>query len=149
MQALARLAARRPVAVSVVAAALVILGWTSWNNLPLDLLPDLQTPTIVVSIRSGDRPPAEMERIYGEQVEQRLCFFSRRDIRDATGWSQMQIRRHLDRLVELEYVHLRSGRNGTVMQYELLTDVGEENIGYHVGLIDVKKLRRKKTKAQK
>ena len=49
-----------------------MLGWTSWRNLPLDLLPDLQSPTIVVSIRSGDRPPAEMERIYGEQVEQRL-----------------------------------------------------------------------------
>ena len=80
MQSLARLAARRPVAVSVVAAALVILGWTSWGNLPLDLLPDLQTPTIVVSIRSGDRPPAEMERIYGEQVEQRL--FAVRGIRE-------------------------------------------------------------------
>jgi HAE1 family hydrophobic/amphiphilic exporter-1 len=65
VQSLARLAARRPVAVSVVAAALVVLGWTSWGNLPLDLLPDLQTPTIVVSIRSGDRPPTEMECIYG------------------------------------------------------------------------------------
>jgi HAE1 family hydrophobic/amphiphilic exporter-1 len=72
MEALARLATRRPVAVSVVAAALVVLGWTSWGNLPLDLLPDLQSPTIVVSIRSGDRPPAEMERIYGERLEQRL-----------------------------------------------------------------------------
>jgi HAE1 family hydrophobic/amphiphilic exporter-1 len=72
MEALARLATRRPVAVCVVAAAMVLLGWTAWRNLPLDLLPDLQSPTIVVSIRSGDRPPAEMERIYGEQVEQRL-----------------------------------------------------------------------------
>ncbi|NIM02359.1 MAG: MMPL family transporter [Acidobacteria bacterium] len=72
MEALARLAVRRPVAVSVVAAALVILGYTAWNDLPLDLLPDIQSPTIVVSIRSGDRPPSEMERLYGEQVEQRL-----------------------------------------------------------------------------
>jgi len=72
VEAIARLAVRRPVAVSVVAAALVILGWTSWNNLPLDLLPDVQSPTIVVSVRSGDRPPTEMERLYGEQIEQRL-----------------------------------------------------------------------------
>jgi HAE1 family hydrophobic/amphiphilic exporter-1 len=72
MEALARLAARRPVAVAVVAAAMVLLGWTAWRSLPLDLLPDLQSPTIVVSIRSGDRPPAEMERLYGEQLEQRL-----------------------------------------------------------------------------
>jgi len=80
MEALARLATRRPVAVSVLAAAMVILGWTAWQELPLDLLPDLQSPTIVVSIRSGDRPPVEMERIYGEQVEQRL--FAVRGIRE-------------------------------------------------------------------
>ena len=80
MEALARLATRRPVAVAVVAAALVVLGWTSWQNLPLDLLPDLQSPTVVVSIRSGDRPPAEMERIYGELLEQRL--FAVRGIRE-------------------------------------------------------------------
>ncbi len=79
MEALARLAAKRPVAVCVVAAALIVLGWTSWRSLPLDLLPDLQSPTILVSLRSGDRPPAEMERIYGEQVEQRL--FAVRGIR--------------------------------------------------------------------
>jgi len=66
------MATRRPVAVSVVAAGLAILGWTVWGTLPIDLLPDLESPTIVVSIRSGDRPPEEMERIYGEQVEQRL-----------------------------------------------------------------------------
>ena len=72
MEAFARLATRRPVAVSVVAAALVILGWTAWRDLPLDLLPDIQSPTIVASIRSGDRPPAEMERLYGELLEQRL-----------------------------------------------------------------------------
>jgi len=80
MEALARLATRRPVAVCVVAAALVVLGWTSLQNLPLDLLPDLQSPTIVVSIRSGDRPPTEMERIYGELLEQRL--FAVRGIRE-------------------------------------------------------------------
>jgi HAE1 family hydrophobic/amphiphilic exporter-1 len=80
MEALARLATRRPVAVSVVAAALVVLGWTAWQNLPLDLLPDLQSPTVVVSIRSGDRPPSEMERIYGELLEQRL--FAVRGIRE-------------------------------------------------------------------
>jgi len=72
VKALTRLAVRRPVAVSVVAAALLILGYTSWNDLPLDLLPDIQSATIVVSVRSGDRPPSEMERLYGEQVEQRM-----------------------------------------------------------------------------
>ncbi len=63
----------------VTAAAFVAFGWTSWRSLPLDLLPDLESPTILVSLRSGDRPPAEMERIYGEQIEQRL--FAVRGIR--------------------------------------------------------------------
>lgn len=70
--ALARLATRRPVAVVVFAAAVIMVGWISWKELPLDLLPDIQSPTVLVSVKSGDRPPVEMERIYGEDVERRL-----------------------------------------------------------------------------
>lgn len=76
----ARLAARRPVAVTVTALACALVGWMSWRELPIDLLPDLRSPTIVVAVRSGDRPPTEMERLYGEQVEQRL--FTVRGIRE-------------------------------------------------------------------
>ena len=79
MEALSRMAARRPVAVTVFAAAMTILGWIAWGDMPLDLLPDIQSPTIVVSTSSGDRPPEEMERIYGERVEQLL--FTVRGIR--------------------------------------------------------------------
>ncbi len=104
----------------------------------LDELPP-QTRLLLESVKAFIRT-----RMESEQIEQRLCLFSRRDIREATGWSQMQIRRHLERLAELEYVHLRSGRNGTIMQYELLADAVEEDAGYHVGLIDVKKLRNRK-----
>ncbi len=76
----ARLAARRPVAVTVTALAFALVGWMSWRELPIDLLPDLRSPTIVVAVRSGDRPPTEMERLYGEQVEQRL--FTVRGLRE-------------------------------------------------------------------
>ena len=79
MEALARLAARRPVAVAVLAVAVVVVGWISWRDLPLDLFPDIQSPTVLVSVRSSDRPPLEMERLYGEQVEKRL--FTVRGIR--------------------------------------------------------------------
>ena len=79
MEFLARLSVRRPVAVTVFAAAIGVLGVLAWQQLPLDLLPDVQSPTVVVSVRSGDRPPLEMERIYGERVEQQL--FTVRDIR--------------------------------------------------------------------
>jgi HAE1 family hydrophobic/amphiphilic exporter-1 len=72
MYTIARYATRRPVAITVLAAAVIILGWISWKDLPLDLLPDIQSPTILVSVRSSDRPPTEMERLYGEKVEQSL-----------------------------------------------------------------------------
>ena len=78
----AAFATRRPVAVTVFAAAVALVGGLAWRQLPVDLLPDLQSPTIVVSVRSGDRPPTEMERLYGEQVEQRL--FTVRGIREVS-----------------------------------------------------------------
>ena len=78
----AAFAVRRPVAVTVFAAAVALVGALAWRQLPVDLLPDLQSPTIVVSVRSGDRPPTEMERLYGEQVEQRL--FTVRGIREVS-----------------------------------------------------------------
>ena len=39
------------------AVTLVVLGWVSWGHLPLDLLPDIASPTVLVSVQSGDRPP--------------------------------------------------------------------------------------------
>ncbi len=72
MESLARLATRRPVAMTVLALAFVLVGWQAWSLLPVDMLPDVESPTVVVSVRSGDRPPVEMERLYGERVEQLL-----------------------------------------------------------------------------
>lgn len=72
MEAIARVAAHRPVAVTVLAAVFVVLGWVSWRGLPLDLLPDVQSPTVLVSVSSGERPAVEMERLYGERIEQLL-----------------------------------------------------------------------------
>jgi len=80
MELTARLATRRPVAVTVLGVAVALLGWIAWGQIPVDLLPDIQSPTIVVSVRSADRPPLEMERLYGEQVERRL--FTVRGIRE-------------------------------------------------------------------
>ena len=72
MEAVARVAARRPVAVTVFAVVVVVLGIISWRGLPLDLLPDIQSPTVLVSVSSGERPAVEMERLYGERIEQLL-----------------------------------------------------------------------------
>ena len=105
----------------------------------LDELPP-QTRLLLESVKTLVR--AKMK---AGQIEQKLSLFSRRELREFTGWSQMQIRRHLDRLQELEHVTTRGGRNGVTINYELLSDANEAADSYHVGLIDLAKLRRKKT----
>jgi DNA primase len=68
--------------------------------------------------------------------------FSRREVKDACGWSLTQVRVHLERLVELEYLAIRCGRMGGPFQYELLIEIdAPENIA-HIGFIDVEELRK-------
>jgi len=101
----------------------------------LDELPP-QTRRLLESIKSLVRT-----KMTDGQMGQRSALFSRRELREFTGWSQMQVRRHLERLQELEHVTTRGGRNGQAITYELLTDVTETATGYHVGLIDIDKIR--------
>lgn len=49
-------------------------------------------------------------------------FFTRRDVREATGWSDWQVRRHLKELEEMEYVRARCGAWGREYLYELSGD---------------------------
>lgn len=69
--------------------------------------------------------------------------FSRRELREACGWSLTQVRVHLERLVELEYLELRHGRLGSSFVYELMVDAKTPEAVAHIGLIDVKTLREK------
>jgi len=101
----------------------------------LDELPP-QTRRVLETIKQIVR-----ERSDTEQVEQRHCFFSRRDVRGRLGWSVTQIRVHLDRLRELECIAARYGRPGSAFQYELLTDCREAGESTVIGLLDVEKLR--------
>ena len=83
------------------------------------------------------------ETCKAQAIDQDKCLFSRRQMRERTGWSQMQIRRHLERLADFEYVAVRHHRNGLAVQYELLVDAGETQGIAHVGLIDIEKLRQR------
>ena len=107
----------------------------------LDELPP-QTRSLLEKVKTLVR-----EKMAEQKLEQRYSLFSRRELRDFTGWSQMQIRRHLERLLELEYLAVRGGRNGVALKYELLTEADEKPNTYHVGLLDVEKLKAKKKKS--
>ncbi|MFA7160155.1 MAG: CHC2 zinc finger domain-containing protein, partial [Kiritimatiellia bacterium] len=103
--------------------------------------------------RSLDELPPQTRRVYevikaiirkrceAEKIEQRVAFFSRREIRSRLGWGITQIRAHLERLRELEYIEPRYGRMGSAFQYELITDCHETADKAHIGLLDVEKLR--------
>jgi CHC2-type zinc finger protein/Toprim domain-containing protein len=63
--------------------------------------------------------------------------FTRRDVRAQAGWSDFQVRVHLGRLVELEYVLVHRGGRGHSFVYELLYDGGGADGRPHlIGLTD-------------
>jgi DNA primase len=65
--------------------------------------------------------------------------FSRRDLRAALGWGDTQLKLHLARLTEMEY--LRLDRDGRGFAYELLYDgAGKDGRPFVPGLIDVETL---------
>ena len=68
--------------------------------------------------------------------------FARRELREACGWSLTQVRVHLERLVELEYIELRHGKLGGSFNYELMIDPDAPAHVAHIGLIDVNELRK-------
>lgn len=69
--------------------------------------------------------------------------FARRELREACGWSLTQVRVHLERLVELEYLELRHGKLGGGFVYELMIDAHAPAHVAHIGLIDVEDLKKK------
>jgi len=72
-----------------------------------------------------------------QKIEQSGFLFSRRQLLDATGWRLTQLRAHLARLVEAEYLLVHRGSRGLAFVYELLWQ-GEGLSGHRfvLGLLD-------------
>lgn len=62
--------------------------------------------------------------------------FSRKQVRDALQWGDTQLKIHLNRLVEMEYLLLH--KRGLTFSYELLYDAETTESRYLCGLLDVK-----------
>ena len=76
-----------------------------------------------------------------QQIERADYRFSRRDVRAVTGWGDTQLRLHLGRLEELEYLLAHRGGRGQSFVYELAFAIeGDGNRPVMPGLIDVEKL---------
>ena len=75
--------------------------------------------------------------------------FTRKDVREATGWSNWQVRTHLRQLEELEYVVQTAGGRGKLMTYELMFDGdADEDKRYLAGLVNVAEVVRLKRAAE-
>jgi DNA primase len=101
----------------------------------LDELPP-QTRRLLLAV--DEMVTAECQRQKMERADYR---FSRRDVRAYTGWGDTQIKIHLHRLEEMEYLLIHRGGRGQSIVYELMftrpSDGGKPVLG---GLIDIAKL---------
>lgn len=102
--------------------------------------------------RSLDELPPQTRRLLGfirelmkakrkERGAKGATTFSRKELRDLCGWSLSQVRVHLERLVELEYLAIRHGRLGSAFVYEIIFDLDAPEAVAHIGLIEVASLR--------
>jgi hydrophobic/amphiphilic exporter-1 (mainly G- bacteria), HAE1 family len=72
-------AVRRPVAVGMAFLALSLLGGVSGTRLPVNLLPDIQVPQVVVYTSDPEAGPAEVERRITQPIEAALAGLPRVD----------------------------------------------------------------------
>jgi len=82
------------------------------------------------------------ERCREKGLDRDQCLFTRRQVRECSGWSNTQVKVHLDRLEDLEWILPRRGARGSAFEYELLFD-GDTEAGRPVlpGLIDAEGLK--------
>jgi DNA primase catalytic core len=98
--------------------------------------------------RSLDALPPQSRRLLGliadflrvraatEGIKPADVRFTRRELREATGWGDTQLKLHLARLVELEHLLVHRAERGQGFVYELLYD-GDGGAAPHLsGLID-------------
>lgn len=58
-----------PVTVCMIVIAILLLGYVSLGKLRVDLFPEMNAPRIFVEIKSGERPPEEIEKLFVESIE--------------------------------------------------------------------------------
>ncbi len=69
MKKITQFSVNYPVTVSMIALAIILLGWISLRKLGVDLLPEMNAPRIFIEISAGERPPEEIEKQFIENIE--------------------------------------------------------------------------------
>jgi multidrug efflux pump subunit AcrB len=63
---------RRPVAIFMVVLAIAVFGYVSYQQLPLNMMPDISYPTLTVRTDYPDTAPEEVENLISRPIEQAL-----------------------------------------------------------------------------
>jgi DNA primase catalytic core len=98
----------------------------------LDELPP-HTRTLLTQVHRMVDKECKAQSIDTNQVR-----FSRRDVRDYVGWTDFQIKKHMSRLQDMEYVLVHRGGRGQSFEYELLYQgEGQSGQPFVLGLSDM------------
>ncbi|MEE8056328.1 MAG: site-specific tyrosine recombinase XerC, partial [Pseudomonadales bacterium] len=78
-----------------------------------------------------------------EGIEHSAYRFTRKHIRHFSGWGNTQLKVHLDRLEDMEYLISHSGGRGKIIEYEMIYNgEGQGDKLFLMGLIDVEALKK-------
>jgi len=94
----------------------VKLAWELASHVLMRSLDDVQTQTRRLLLLLDKMVSGECERLQIERLDYR---FTRATVRQFTGWSDSQLKTHLHRLEELEYLALHRGLSGQSFVYAL------------------------------
>ena len=85
-----------------------------------------------------------------ERLMQNAYRFSRKQVRDYCGWGNTQLKIHLSRLEDMEYLKVYGGGRGNTISYELLYNgEGHSEQPFLMGLIDTNKIKKLTLDAKK
>jgi len=100
----------------------VKLAWELASHVLMRSLDDVQTQTRRLLLLIDKMVTAECERLEIERLDYR---FTRATVRQFSGWSDSQLKKHLHRLEALEYLALHRGAPGQSFVYALNFEMDE------------------------
>jgi len=69
LKSITKFSVDNPVSVSMIILAVLLLGYISFDKLGIDLFPDLNNPRLFIELKSGERPPEEIEEKFVDRIE--------------------------------------------------------------------------------
>ena len=130
MKKLTQFSVNYPVTIMMIVLGLLLLGYISFDKLGVDLFPDLNSPRIFVEIKSGERPPEEMEKQFVENIE--AVAIRQSDVLDVSsitrvGTSQITVEYAWNKDMDEAFLDLQKALNSLTQN----SDIDELRITQH------------------